>query len=75
MKWKYYPLSDDDPKAMQHISNNLSYCSMQNSLSKKLMTRVSKTGGHFFAIAFESLELERLTDYIYDGYYGGKEFW
>jgi len=72
MKWKHYPLADNHPKGMKGILGNLSAGAREHTLSRKLLARFSGETGALMAIAFESLDLDRTTDYAYGGYYGGK---
>jgi hypothetical protein len=74
MRWKYYPLSNADANARKQIFENLSIGSDRCPLGKKLVNRFANATGSMFAIAMESLELDRVTDYCWAGTYaGGKQ--
>ena len=73
MKWKYYPLGDNDPKAREQVWENLKMGeSVQNTLTPKLMARFSEARGPMLLIAFESLDLQADCLYKYGSYAGGK---
>jgi len=73
MKWKYYPLRDD-AKAKKQILENVSIGAHEHTLTKKLLARFSEATGPIVAIAFDSLDLDKLADYSYATYDGGKQW-
>ncbi|MBN2291141.1 MAG: hypothetical protein JXM70_01875 [Pirellulales bacterium] len=73
MKWKYYPLKNDDLKAKEQIFENLSMGALEHTLTQKLMARFSNATGSMLLIAFESLDLDAEWLYKYATYGGGKE--
>jgi hypothetical protein len=72
MKWKYYPLADDDAKAKNQIFRNLSVGAEEHTLTRKLLVRFAEATGSIFAIAFETLDLESDCLYEYGSYCGGE---
>ena len=72
MKWTYYPLSDNDPKAKMQVLKNLEMGAYEHTLSKKLLLRFSDASGPMLLIAFESLDLNADCLYEYATYCGGK---
>jgi hypothetical protein len=77
MKWKYYPLSDEDAKAQRQIVDSLSVGAFERraALSTKLLERFSTATGPAFAIAMELLDLDHLADYAYATYDQGKRWY
>ena len=72
MKWKYYELAENDQKAKKQIVVSLEIGAIDHTLSKKLLARFSGATGSMLAVALESLDLDRLTDYSYATYDGGQ---
>lgn len=72
MMWKYYPLSDNDPKAKRQVLKNMEMVVPEHTLSKKLLQRFSEASGPMLLIAFESLDLDADCLYEYATYCGGK---
>jgi hypothetical protein len=73
MKWTYYPLSESDQKAKEHVVKNLEVGAYEHTLSRKLLSRFSAARGPALLIAFESLDLD--SDYPFQHartYCGGK---
>ena len=71
MKWTYYPLSDNDPKAKIQVLKNMEMGAHEHSLSKKLLHRFSEARGPMLLIALESLDLDADCLYEYGTYCGG----
>lgn len=72
MKWRYYRLGENDPRAKAQVFENLEMGAYEHTLSKKLLERFSVAGGEMRAIAFESLDLNYPYLYKYSSYVGGK---
>jgi hypothetical protein len=75
MTWKYYPLSDGDPKAKKQFFENFRMSSQKHVLTKALSERFSGAIGPIFAIAHEALDLDKITDYRWAGTYAGGKQW
>lgn len=70
MKWKYYSLPDDDPKAKKHVLENLSMgVHHGNALSTRLISRFSDMRGQVVAIAFETLDIDNVDEFRWAGSY------
>ena len=72
MKWKYFPLAGTDPKVRNYILKCLSAGAYDHRLSRVLKARVSDLIGSVVLVAFESLDLEKISDYEFAAFYGGK---
>lgn len=72
MKWKYYPLENNDSKAREQVFENLSMGALEHTLTQKLLTRFSNATGPMLLIAFESLDLDAECLYKEATYNGGK---
>lgn len=75
MKWRRYAFSDSDPRARKQIFANLAMGATQHALTRKLLSRFSEATGSYFAIAFEFLDVDRLPDFSYATYSGGKRWY
>jgi hypothetical protein len=74
MKWKCYPLPDDDAKAKKKIVENLEVVAGTQTLGRKLLARLAKATGPMLLIAQEFLDFQRIQDYRWAGTYkGGKQ--
>jgi hypothetical protein len=72
MKWKYFPLADNDPKAKGKVLENVSMGAFEHTLTKKLLSRFSDATGPMLLIAFDSLDAEAECLFDYGAYDGGK---
>ena len=73
MKWKYYPLRNNDSRARKQVLANVAMGAQENhALPKKLLSRFSDAIGPFVLVAFESLDLDGDYLYEYATYNGGK---
>jgi hypothetical protein len=75
MKWKKYPLTDGDPRAKKHFFESFSLGASNHGLSRRLAHRFGSATGPMFAIAMESLDLEKVADYQWAGTYSGGKQW
>jgi hypothetical protein len=75
MKFHYYPLPENEPRAMKQLFENISMGAYSHTLSKKLLARFSEARGPVLVIAYDSLDLDRLADFEYGTYAGGKLLW
>ncbi len=73
MRWKYYRLANNDPKAKKHIFENLEIGAHEHMLTKKLLSRFSGATGSMLLIAFESLDLDAACLFQHATYSGGKD--
>lgn len=73
MRWKHFPISENDLGAKKHVLENVSMGAMEHTLSKKLLARFSSMTGPFVLVAFDFLDIERVRDYAYGTYSGGKD--
>lgn len=74
MKWTYYALPDDDPRAKKRIVDEISVGASEHTLAKKLLPRVSEESGGTLLIAFDNLDAD--ADWLYEyGTYGGGKRW
>ena len=60
MRWNYFPLSDNDPKALEQILENLSVGAHEHTLARKLLARFSNAVGPILLIAYEWLDPARM---------------
>jgi hypothetical protein len=72
MKWKYFPIADNDPRAKKQVLENLSMGAYKHTLTRKLLTRFSEAAGQMVLVAFDSLDLNYDRLYAYATYDGGK---
>jgi hypothetical protein len=72
MKWKYYPLAGTDPQARNYILKCLSAGAYDHRLSRVLKARVLDAIGSVVLVAFELLDLEKISDYEFAAFYNGK---
>jgi hypothetical protein len=72
MKFHYYPLPENEPRAMKQLFENIAMGAWRHTLSKKLLARFSEARGPVLVIAYESLDIDRLTDFEYATYAGGR---
>jgi hypothetical protein len=72
MRWKCYPLGDNDHKAKKQLLENLSMGAIEHTLSKKLLNRFSDATGPMVLIAFDSIDFDSDLLYAYATYNGGK---
>jgi hypothetical protein len=75
MTWKEYVLPDGDAKAHKHFLKSFSIGAPNHALTKRLIQRLVNAKGPMFAIAMESLDLERVVDFRWAGTYSGGKQW
>jgi hypothetical protein len=75
MKWKYYPLPDEDTVAKKHIFDSFAMGASNHALSKRLTEHCANAKGRMFAIAMESLDIDTVTDYQWAGTYSRGRQW
>jgi len=70
IRWERLPFDDADGLAFKHIFNSLTAGAKQpHILSQKLLFRLHDRTGKFFAIAYENIALDRVTDFKRGAFY------
>jgi hypothetical protein len=72
MKWTQYPIPASDKRAKKHILDCLEVGATGHTLPKKLHSRFTLAEGPILAIAFEGMEVDKVTGYQYAQYHFGR---